>query len=557
MEHCLQTKKSDCKNCYKCIRHCPVKSLRMTEGQAHIMRDECILCGECYVVCPQNAKEVRCDIERAKALIECNDRVVVSLAPSYAAVYPEYSFDDIRSTLLKLGFDDAEETAIGATIVKNEYERIIKEREQEIIISTCCPSVNMLVEKHFKNALPYLANVVSPVQAHAMAIKKADKTTKVVFIGPCISKKAEAEKYEGHVDVVLTFDELDSWLETEKIEIVKAEHTRKKHRTNLFPTSGGILKSMDHDDSYRYVVIDGTQKCIDALNDIEKGGLKNCFIEMSACGGSCISGPIMRKRNHNPVVEEVSVAREIEKDDYFVEQPPKNELVKRFNFEGKTQVMPGSAVIEEILHKMGKNTREQELNCGSCGYNTCREKAVAIFQGKADISMCMPYLKEKAESFSDNIVNNTPNGIIVLDEQLNIQSINKAAKCLLNLPNSADLIGSPVVRILDPIDYLLAFNDGKNVYDNRKYLAEYQKYVEETIICDKEYHIIMIMIKDISDEEKARSEKEEKSRAAVEITDKVIDKQMRIVQEIASLLGETTAETKIALTKLKETLSDE
>ena len=553
----MQTKKSDCKNCYKCIRHCPVKSLKMTDGQAHIMRDECILCGECYVVCPQNAKEIRNDVDKVKALISDSSEVIVSLAPSYAARYTDYSFEDLKSAFLRLGFDDAEETAVGATIVKKEYERIIKNREQSIIISTCCPSVNMLVEKHFKNAIPYLANVVSPVQAHAAEIKRSNKNARVVFIGPCISKKAEAEKYEGSVDVVLTFDELELWLADEKISIEKTEKISQKHRANMFPTSGGILKSMDLDESYHYIVVDGTQNCIDALNNIEKGNLTNCFIEMSACSGSCIAGPIMKKRKRSPVIEEVAVAKGIDKSDYEVPQPPENELVKRFSFEGAAQVMPGSSAIEEILHKMGKNTKEKELNCGSCGYDTCREKAVAIFQGKADISMCLPYLKEKAESFSDNIVNNTPNGIIVLDEQLNIQSMNKAAKKLLNLPNTADIIGSPVVRVLDPIDYLLAFNDSKNVYDNRKYLAEYQKYVEETIICDKEYHIIMIMIKDISDEEEIRSKKEEKSKAAVEITDKVIDKQMRIVQEIASLLGETTAETKIALTKLKETLSDE
>ena len=174
----------------------------------------------------------------------------------------------------------------------------------------------------------------------------------------------------------------------------------------------------------------------------------------------------------------------MDRKDYGVTQPEANELVKRFEFEGAQHIMPGSTSIEEVLRKMGKDTPEKELNCGSCGYNTCREKAVAVLNGKADLSMCLPYLKEKAESFSDTIIKNTPNGIIVLDEQLNVQLMNKAARAILNLPNSTEIIGSPVVRILDPVDYILAFNDGKNVYDNRKYLAEYQKYIEETIICD-------------------------------------------------------------------------
>ena len=206
---------------------------------------------------------------------------------------------------------------------------------------------------------------------------------------------------------------------------------------------------------------------------------------------------------------------------------------------------------------MGKTDPEKELNCGSCGYSTCREKAIAVFKGKADLTMCLPFLKDKAESFSDAIIGNTPNGIIVLDDSLNIQQINRAAKKILNLPPSTNVLNEPVVRILDPVDYVMALNEEKNVFDNKKYLAEYSKYIEETIIYNKEYKILMIFIKDISEEEKIKNSKNVQSKAAVEITDKVIEKQMRVVQEIASLLGETTAETKIALLKLKETLNDE
>lgn len=557
MQHCLQTQKSNCKNCYKCIRHCPVKSLRMTDGQAHIIHDECILCGECYVICPQNAKKIRNDVDKAQELIHSGCEVFVSLAPSYAAKYPHSNLSDIERALKQLGFAGVFETAVGAEIVKKEYERIINNHEQSIIISTCCHSVNALVERHFENALPYLANVVSPMQAHGKKIKQEHPGCKVVFIGPCLSKKKEAEKYEGIIDVVLTFEELDAWLEGQSVSVPGSEEKAGKHRTNLFPTSGGILKSMNLSDDYQYIVIDGVEKCMAVLADIESGKLNNCFIEMSACSGSCVSGPVMKKQNRNPAIDTLAVFNGVDKQDYGVAQPDANELVKRFEFEGSQHIMPGSTSVDEVLRKMGKDTPEKELNCGSCGYDTCREKAVAVLNGKADLSMCLPYLKEKAESFSDTIIKNTPNGIIVLDEQLNVQLINKAARAILNLPNSTEIIGSPVVRVLDPVDYILAFNDGKNVYDNRKYLAEYQKYIEETIICDKEYHIIMIMMKDITGDEEARMKKETQSKAAVEITDKVVEKQMRIVQEIASLLGETTAETKIALTKLKETLNDE
>lgn len=556
MDRCLVTKKSNCKNCYKCIRHCPVKSLRMTEGQAHIIRDECILCGECYVVCPQSAKQVRKDIVAAKQWIVSGDEVYLSVAPAYAAKYPGHSFDDLAVAAKQLGFAGVFQTAEGATAVKREYERMISEREQNVIISTCCHSVNVLVEKHFKEALPYLANVMSPMLMHGKMLKAKHPGCRVVFVGPCISKKEEAEKYEGLIDTVLTFDELDEWFAEEQIEIPVSDSVSKKHRTNFFPTSGGILKSMNLQDDFHYLVVDGAEDCLEALHEIVRGRLQNCFIEMSICKGSCINGPVLRKSGRSPIRSALAVTEGIEMTDYPVEQPSPNELVKRFEYCGAPRVTPGRTAIDEILHKMGKTSPEKELNCGSCGYDTCREKAKAVLLGKAELTMCLPYFMEKAESFSDTIIQNTPNGIIVLDEQLEIQQMNGAAKKILNLQN-LNPEGEPVARILDPVDYVLALDAEKNVYDNKKYLAEYQKYVEETIVYDKQYHILMILMKDITKDELERDKKEEKNQAAIEITDKVVEKQMRVVQEIASLLGETTAETKIALNRLKETLSDE
>ena len=206
---------------------------------------------------------------------------------------------------------------------------------------------------------------------------------------------------------------------------------------------------------------------------------------------------------------------------------------------------------------MGKFKLGDELNCGSCGYNTCREKAAAILQGKAEISMCLPYLKDKAESFSDNIVNNTPNGLMVLNEKLEVQQINAAALHIVNLRDARDILGDQVIRILDPTLFVSVLNTGRPVRNKRVYLAEYERYVEQTVVFDKEYRLLICIMRDITEEENAREHKEAISRQTVEIADKVVDKQMRIVQEIASLLGETAAETKIALTKLKETITDE
>ena len=557
MRSCLTLKKSNCKNCYKCIRHCPVKSIRFSAGQAHIVSDECVLCGHCFVVCPQNAKEIVSDVEKVRVLIQSGDPVYVSLAPSFIANYDGVGINAMRKALLSLGFFEVEETAIGATIVKTEYERLLVEEKRSVLISSCCHSVNLLIQKYFPNLLPYLADVLSPMQTHAQEIKKRVPNAKVVFIGPCVAKKDEAEKYEGYVDAVLTFEELSEMLKKENVTITAEMDSTLESKARFFPTSGGIIKTMKKREDYAYVTIDGAENCISALKDIENGKLSNCFIEMSMCTGSCIGGPVMEKYHRSPVRDFATISNYAGKKDFVVDMPETNQLRKFFNQIATDNNIPTENEITFILRQMGKTSKEHELNCGSCGYNTCREKAIAIYQGKADPSMCLPFLKDKAESFSDSIVKNSPNGLIVLNEQLEIQQINTSALKIVNVKSDRDLLGQPIVRILDPNIYFQVLTTGKAVKGKRDYLAEYKKYVEQTVVYDNASRLIIGIIRDITDKESEKEKKEVISRNTIEVADKVVEKQMRIVQEIASLLGETAAETKIALTKLKESIKDD
>lgn len=555
---CLTLKKSNCKNCYKCIRHCPVKSIRFSGNQAHIVGNECILCGQCFVVCPQDAKQIVDETEKVKVLIQSGDPVYVSLAPSFIANYTGIGINGMRAALKKLGFADAEETALGASVVKTEYEKMLAAGDRDIVISSCCHSINLLIQKYFPAELPLLADVLSPMQAHCASLKKRHPEAKTVFIGPCVAKKDEAEHYTGIVDAVLTYEELTKWLEAEHITPEPDMDETEESRARFFPTTGGILKTMAQNaPGYTYVAIDGVENCMAALRDIESGKVHKCFIEMSACIGSCVGGPVMEKYHRAPIADYTAVAHYTGKKDFNVTQPDSEEIRKIFEPIELRYGTPSDAEIAEILKKMGKNRPEDELNCGSCGYNTCREKAIAIYHGKAEISMCLPYLKDKAESFSDCIVNNTPNGLIVVNDSLEVQQINAAARKIMNIRYSSDVLGDQLVRILDPAPFLKVLESKRSLRDYRVYLAEYKKYVEQTIVYDMNYHMLVCIMRDVTDEENEREKKESISRQTVEIADKVVDKQMRIVQEIASLLGETAAETKIALTKLKESISDE
>ena len=558
MTKCLTLKKSNCKSCFRCVRKCPVKAIRFSGNQAHIIGNECILCGNCVVQCPQNAKEIADGIEKTRVLIQSGDPVVVSLAPSFVANYDGVGIESMRRALKKLGFFDVEETAIGATIVKKEYERMLAEEERDVIITSCCHSVNLLIQKRFPECIEYLADVMSPMQAHCSDIKKRHPNAKTVFIGPCVAKKDEAEYYEDIVDAVLTFEELDQMLNEKHIVLDVEADADENSRARFFPTTGGVLKTMAQDaPGYTYVAIDGVENCMTALKDIASGKVHKCFIEMSACIGSCIGGPVMNRTKKPLVSDYMKVASYAGKNDFEVDQPSSAELRKNFAAIEHKLLDPGETEIMSVLRQMGKFKPSDELNCGTCGYNSCRDKAIAVIHGKAEISMCLPFLKDKAESFSDTIVKNTPNGLIVLNENLEVQQINNAARKIMNIRAASDVLGEPVVRILDPTPFSQVKTNGRSVRNKRTYLAEYKKYVEQTVVYDADSRLIIGIMRDVTDEVEAQEHKENISRQTVEVADRVVEKQMRIVQEIASLLGETAAETKIALTKLKESIGDE
>ena len=560
MKYCLESEKNNCKSCYKCIRNCPTKSISFSDNQASIIQDECILCGHCFLVCPQNIKVIRDDLSRVKELIGSGKKVIASVAPSFVIEYG-VSFDKFKEALLKLGFYDAEETAVGATIVKNAYDEMLNKNNRDIIISSCCHSINLLMQKHYQDLLSYLADTMSPMVAHGQDIKKRYPDACVVFIGPCIAKKDESDKNNKFVDAALTFIEFSKWLDENNLEIKKEERPLviEKSKARLFPTSGGVLNTMEKSNKeYDYIVVDGMDSVLSALKDIREGKVHKCFIEMSACNGSCINGPAINESSRAIVANYLAIHKFAGKKDFELKDATSYKDIKRtYNPINVTKAMPSEVDIQECLKKMGKTSKNKELNCGCCGYNTCREKAIAIIEGKAVKEMCLPYLMEKAESFSDNIVKNTPNGLMVLNESLTVELINKSMLRIVGLEHSRDVIGKNVTTIFEPEDFLSCLDGMDTIKGKKEYLSEYNKYVEETLVYDKKFHLIYCVMRDVTEDEIVKQQKNELVQKSVEIANKVIDKNMRSVQEIASLLGETAAETKVALSALKDTLKDD
>lgn len=562
MAECLEFKKARCKNCYKCLRECPVKAIEVTNHQAKIIEDRCILCGRCTEVCPQNAKYVHSEKESVKALLASGEKIVASVAPSFVGSFGVGDFSVMKIALAKLGFRDAEETAVGANAVTERYAEDLKSGKYKNYITSACPAIDRMIQIYYPKALPYLANVDTPMIAHAKMLKKRRADAKVVFIGPCIAKKREGFESDV-VDGVLTFEDLRDLFAEKGIDldnIAKFDYGVKEenNKARYYPINRGIIKSFQNfEKNYEYVSVDGVSRVMEVLENIDN--LSGMFLEVNACEFGCVNGPCSLQEAGSALKRTAEVRRYANRNEGLPEvvlKPENLDFTKSFP-RLRNKARPASErEIDAILRSTGKYKPEDELNCGACGYATCREKAWAVVNGYAPVDICLPYMRERAESMSYEIIQNSPNGIAIVDGDLKLVDINLKAMELWGI-EERDVKGRDLVDFFNPTDFVIALSEGKNLTRKKVKIDKTNRFAEMTISLLKEHKIMFCIMKDITEgvnyDEKLRKMKLE----TVETTDEVIKKQMRVAQEIASLLGETTAETKVALLKLKKTLKGE
>lgn len=561
MAECLEFKKARCKNCYKCLRECPVKAIEVTNHQAKIIEDRCILCGRCTEVCPQNAKYVHSEKESVKALLASGEKIVASVAPSFVGSFGADDFSVMKIALAKLGFRDAEETAVGANAVTERYAEDLKSGKYKNYITSACPAIDRLIQIYYPKALPYLANVDTPMIAHAKMLKKRWADAKVVFIGPCIAKKREGFESDV-VDGVLTFEDLRDLFAEKGIDlntIAKFDYGVKEenNKARYYPINRGIIKSFQNfEKNYEYVSVDGVSRVMEVLENIDN--LSGMFLEVNACEFGCVNGPCSLQEAGSALKRTAEVRRYANRNEGLPEVVLKPNLDFTKSFPRlRNKARPASErEIDAILRSTGKYKPEDELNCGACGYATCREKAWAVVNGYAPVDICLPYMRERAESMSYEIIQNSPNGIAIVDGDLKLVDINLKAMELWGI-EERDVKGRDLVDFFNPTDFVIALSEGKNLTRKKVKIDKTNRFAEMTISLLKEHKMMFCIMKDITEgvnyDEKLRKMKLE----TVETTDEVIKKQMRVAQEIASLLGETTAETKVALLKLKKTLKGE
>lgn len=556
----VYTLKNECHDCYKCVRECYVKSIQIKDGSASVLADRCIACGHCVTVCPSNAKRIRYDVDKVKGIFATGKRVVVSLAPSWISVF-DYTKQQMITVLKALGFSDVSETALGAQEVSIEVAKLIKESEKGLFISSACPVIVDYIRYYKPEYAKYITPVASPALTHAKMLKEQyGEDISVVFIGPCIAKKNESDKNSDLIDVALTFDELNYWIKESYIDLAKIEVLpdedfvpNSANEGALYPVLGGMnetLKFAGIEKDVQLLDICTLHSLDKALNGLHPERLEEkIFLEALGCDGGCINGPGISMCK-STILKTSDVLNNFKKRESIPATPKTVVEMDYSAIDIKKREFKHEEIMK-TMERIGKHNEEDELNCGGCGFQTCRELACAILAGEAEPSMCVSYMRKIALRKAAAMLRCMPSAMVMIDNKNKILESNDAFMKMFTgemydvfSERPEGVNGADIDRIIPFSDLLTtALKTGKDIH--KEHYVVGNKLYDINIFIIEEKEIVGAIITDVTQSELNREKIAERAK-------EVISKNIAKVQEIAILLGEHMVETELLLSTIAD-----
>jgi len=549
----IYTQDNSCQDCYKCVRHCHCKAIRIINSRAAVMPELCVSCGTCVKVCPAHAKQIRSDQWRLRRLLDNGGKLYASVAPSYVGYFPTITLEKLAGALLQLGFTGVSETALGAELVSAETSRVIKKSSERLLLSSACPAAVDYVRKYAPDYVSAVVPVVSPVMAHVKLLRRyAGPDAQVVFFGPCAAKKNEADRHADELALALTFATLAEMFAAAGIDPAAAPPAplfpHRAEEGRAYSLAGGMIDTLREDaKGTRYVTVSGLAN-IGRLLSGDKAALngagKKLFVELLACEGGCVNGPVMPDTGTDAAtllatLEHADDARSIGRNvDVLLDDQHQQERISAPHHD--------DAAITAAMESVGKFLPADELNCGGCGYNSCREFAAAMLDGKAEPAMCLSYLRKISQKTSNALIRYIPAGVVIVDQDLQVLESNRqfavlCGKDIADIYDSAgSLAGASLPALVDYADLFRAalLGDGGEIERNNQVFGD--RILNISVFTISAGRAVGAVIQDVTQNELHREQIAEKAR-------EVIRKNVDTVQKIAQYLGEHMAETEIIL----------
>jgi len=558
----IYTEKRECQDCYKCLRECPVKAIKVEGGYASVVPELCVLCGHCVAVCPSGAKRVRDDLPFARQLLHDHPRVIASLAPSFVSEFSGISPGQIIGALQRLGFWGVSETALGAQQVSAHVSSRLTEGSGDILLSSACPTVVEFLRKYQPKHAENLTTLLSPLLAHCKILRREyGEDIGIVFFGPCIAKKHEAARHPELLDVALTFEDLRRWLRTEGIEVETLCSSPEDHfvphlarEGALYPIEGGMIAgvrsncTVQDSQCMSFSGLRAVQKALDDLDGWRPS--QNLFLELLACPGGCINGP-KTKLAGATVRKRYEVIRYSEPPERELPRPPEIAIPENQTSEGAASPEFSESQIREAMRTVGKYSAEDELNCGGCGYDSCREFARALLQNKAERTMCATYMRKLAQKKANALIGKMPSAVVIVNEELKIVESNPRFRSLLLKGDSRELPpGLEGVALAEVVPFYYLFqkvlDTGNDILDRD--IRYRGSILHAAIFSIEPKSVVGGIFQDIT--EPAMQKEQTIQRAQ-----RVIEQNLKTVQQIAFLLGENAAESEITLNSIVQSFS--